>query len=380
MPSPWRVFAILLLFSAGFHGYMGWRLLPDLGLPDPGLLWAVAAVVLSAALVPLGMLSRFLFRHAAWGDQLAWVGLWQMGWFSSALVLTFLRDLSLVLAHMLGWVAAAYVQGSAWAVLLLATGLSLWGWRNARRRPQVVEVRVPVAGLPLALQGFRIVQISDIHVGPTIKGDYLQAVVQAVNAEQPDLIAITGDVVDGSVRQLAMHVSPLSALRARHGVFVVTGNHEYYSGADAWIDEFRRLGLHVLMNEHAVLEHDGASLVVAGVTDYSAQRFDPAQRSDPHRALAQAPEDTIRILLAHQPRSAFAAAEAGFHLQLSGHTHGGQFFPWSLFVPLQQPYVAGLQRLQDLWVYTSRGTGYWGPPKRIGAPSEITRLLLVDAG
>ena len=144
--------------------------------------------------------------------------------------------------------------------------------------------------------------------------------------------------------------------------------------------ELRRLGLHVLMNQNAVLEHDGARLLVGGVTDFNAHQFDPAQRSDPHAALSGAPANVgVKLLLAHQPRSAAAAAEAGFDLQLSGHTHGGQFLPWNFFVRFQQPFTAGLNRLKKLWVYTSRGTGYWGPPVRFGAPSEITRLRLVAA-
>jgi predicted MPP superfamily phosphohydrolase len=244
----------------------------------------------------------------------------------------------------------------------------------------VVDVEVPIRNLPAALQGFTIAQISDIHVGPTIKQHYLRAIVDRVNGLQADVVAITGDLVDGSVQQLADHTAPLAQLRARHGVYFVTGNHEYYSDAVAWVAEVRRLGLTVLMNEHVVLQHDGAPLVLAGVTDYTAHHFDPAQRSDPQAALQNAPADShVNILLAHQPRSATAASDAGFDLQLSGHTHGGQFFPWNLFVPMQQPYVAGLNKLHDLWIYTSRGTGYWGPPKRLLAPSEITRLRLVAA-
>jgi hypothetical protein len=158
----------------------------------------------------------------------------------------------------------------------------------------------------------------------------------------------------------------------------VTGNHEYYSHAPSWIAEVQRLGLQVLLNEHRVLQHDGAALLLAGVTDFSAHHFDPAQRSDPARALEGAPPGVRpRVLLAHQPRSAGAAAAAGFDLQLSGHTHGGQFVPWIWFVSLQQPYTAGLHRHGAMWVYVSRGTGYWGPPKRLGAPSEITLLTLV---
>lgn len=190
-------------------------------------------------------------------------------------------------------------------------------------------------------------------------------------------MAITGDLVDGTVHDLAAHTEPLAGLRSRHGTYVVTGNHEYYSGAHAWIRELRRLGARVLLNEHVMLDHDGAALAVAGVTDYSAHHFDPAHRSDPHAALRGAPSAATKVLLAHQPRSAGSAHAAGYHLQLSGHTHGGQFWPWNFFVRLQQPFIAGLNRLGDMWIYINRGTGYWGPPMRFGIPSEITRITLV---
>jgi predicted MPP superfamily phosphohydrolase len=239
---------------------------------------------------------------------------------------------------------------------------------------------VPIEGLPEALHGYSIAQISDIHVGPTIKRPYLNAIVNRVNALDADAIAVTGDLVDGSVQRLGLHTQPLARLSAPDGAFFVTGNHEYYSGAEEWIVELRRLGLTVLLNEHVVRRRGGAALMIAGVADYSAHHFNPAHRSDPQLAAAGAPLDlAVKILLAHQPRSATAAEAAGFDLQLSGHTHGGQFFPWNLFVPLQQPFVAGLHRVRRLWVYTSRGTGYWGPPKRFGAPSEITLVRLVPA-
>jgi uncharacterized protein len=179
---------------------------------------------------------------------------------------------------------------------------------------------------------------------------------------------------------LSQHTAPLAKLTARHGAYFVTGNHEYYSGERAWTQEIRRLGLTVLKNQHVVLQHDGALLVLAGVTDIGAHHFDPAQRSDPAAALSGAPSNAgARILLAHQPSSADAAASAGFDVQISGHTHGGQFWPWNFFVRYFQPFTAGLHRLKNLWVYVSRGTGYWGPPNRLGIPSEITRIRLVAA-
>ena len=266
---------------------------------------------------------------------------------------------------------------TAAAVPLLGGAITLLGLINARRTAAVVSVDVPIAGLPEALHGFTIAQISDIHVGPTIKGGYLDSIVRAVNRLGADMVAVTGDLVDGSVQRLASHVAPIERLTSRHGTFFVTGNHEYYSGAAAWVGELRRLGLVVLMNEHAVVERGDARLVVAGVTDFGAGHFDRSQASDPVAALAGSPAGAVRLLLAHQPRSAEAAEAAGFDLQLSGHTHGGQFLPWNFLVRLQQPFTAGLHRWRRMWVYTSRGTGYWGPPKRFGAPSEITLLRLV---
>jgi predicted MPP superfamily phosphohydrolase len=364
------------------HAYIGARLFPALALNLPALLAGWLVLMVSALLQPLVLLRENL-PHAL-RDRLSWVALLAMGLFSSLFVLTALRDLVLLVLGVLegsnttGSLPPVFMADSAQLVIALALLASVLGFFNARRLARVVEVDVPLRGLPAALHGFRIAQISDIHVGPTIKRRYLERIVARVNSLEADLVAVTGDLVDGRVRELTEHTAPLAQLRSRHGSYFVTGNHEYYSNAPEWIAEVRRLGLTVLMNEHVVLDHDGAPLVLAGVTDYSAGSFYPAHRSDPQAALHGAPE-AISVLLAHQPRSATAAAEAGFDLQLSGHTHGGQFWPWNLFVPLQQPFTAGLHRVRKLWVYVSRGTGYWGPPKRFGAPSEITFLTLVPA-
>lgn len=369
----------MLCVLALLHGYIGARLLPPLASPLAALIGG-GLLVLSFLLIPLALAARSIHQQPL-SDRLAWIGLMAMGFFSSLLVLTFLRDVVLLGLTLTGAASAPAVVDSVAAVPALALAMTLLGLFNARRRARIVHVAVPVRNLPADLQGFTIAQISDIHVGPTIKHPYLRAIVDAVNALDADVVAVTGDLVDGSVKQLAPHTAPLAALRARHGVYFVTGNHEYYSNAAEWIAEVRRLGLRVLLNEHVVIHVAESSLVLAGVTDYSAHQFDPSQRSDPRAALAGAPAGAaVRVLLAHQPRSAFAAAEAGFDLQLSGHTHGGQFVPWNFFVPLQQPFVAGLHKLHQLWVYTSRGTGYWGLPKRLGAPAEITCLRLVASG
>jgi uncharacterized protein len=361
-------------------GYVGWRLLSAMS-NGPIELTGIVLLIASCLFIPFSMRARTMLDRKL-ADRVSWVGLTAMGFFSSLFVLTLLRDVVLAGTHlfMSSEQARLWITPSAQATLLLTLFMTSAGMIIARRRPAIVEVRIPVAGLPPALHGFSIAQISDVHVGPTIKRGFVEGIVRRVNELNADLIAVTGDLVDGSVQQLSVHTAPLAGLAARHGAFFVTGNHEYYSGERAWTAEIRRLGMHVLKNEHVVLNHDGASLVLAGVTDYSAHHFDPAQRSDPAAALSGAPADAgARILLAHQPSSATAAAQAGFDVQISGHTHGGQFWPWNLFVHFFQPFTGGLHRLKNLWLYVSRGTGYWGPPNRFGVPSEITRIRLVPA-
>jgi predicted MPP superfamily phosphohydrolase len=368
-----------LIFS--LPGYIGWRLLPALSLGPLGMTIAITLLITCCVVIPLSVRSR-AFRNRSLADLFAWIGLLAMGFFSSLFVFTLLRELVLLAAHLLlpGPQAAALAAPSARAAVALTVLVTLLGLAIARRPARVVEIDVPVRNLPEALHGFSIAQISDVHVGPTIKRGFVAGIVARVNDMQVDLIAVTGDLVDGSVQELSSHTAPLAGLSARHGTYFVTGNHEYYSGERAWTREIARLGLRVLKNEHVVLKHDGASLVLAGVTDLSAHHFNAAERSDPEAALHGAPDRAgARILLAHQPNSAHAAAAAGFDLQISGHTHGGQFWPWNLFVGFFQPFTGGLYRLKDLWVYVSRGTGYWGPPNRFGVPSEITRLRLIPA-
>ncbi|MFL6580595.1 MAG: metallophosphoesterase [Burkholderiales bacterium] len=374
----------LFLLVALIHVYMGLRLLPDMPF---GMVGTVISGILLATPLCVLPFAEYARRHKQnpCSDYLAGAGFLALGFFSSLLILTLLRDVVLLAAHAAtGWLIDASILGelrrwSAAAVPSIALMVTLVGFINARRRAGIRNVDVPIDGLPPALHGFSIAQITDIHVGATIKRGYVNRIVDAVNALEADVVAVTGDLVDGSVARLAGHTEPMRRLTARHGVFFVTGNHEYYSGVHAWIAELRRLGLSVLMNEHIVLVHEGECIVIAGVTDFNAHHFDPSHRSDPAKAIAGAPKQAVKVLLAHQPRSAFAAQQAGYHLQLSGHTHGGQFFPWSLVVKFLEPFTNGLYRLGELSLYVSRGTGYWGPPKRFGAPSEITHLRLVPA-
>lgn len=385
---PWWQFVVFVaVFSSvvgGLHYYLWARLVRASQLP-PGVARILGfAIVTGAVLLPAGILLARVLPRAA-GAALAFVA---YGWFGFVVLAFFLTVTADVVRVLLGsvdlargvpddparrtFLARLLAGGVAAATLVLgASGLAAALGQVGLRR-----VRVDLRRWPEKLAGFTIAHLTDVHVGPTIGGDWLREVVRRTNEAKPDLIVITGDLVDGTVEALREHTAPLADLKAPHGVFFVTGNHEYYSGVDDWIAELGRLGIRVLRNEHVTLGDGDAAFDLAGVDDWASRRFGNGHGPDLRKALAGRDAAREVILLAHQPKQAPEAAELGVGLQLSGHTHGGQIFPWGLFVRFDQPFVAGLDRLKDLLVYTSRGTGYWGPPMRVGAPSEIALLEL----
>lgn len=307
-----------------------------------------------------------------------WIGYATMGVFAMLLVVVAASDLlrlfyaaaqSLIAMPALPLMSPRALSAGAIAT---AAALSLVGLVQARC-PRLKQVSIPIDDLPEDLDGYRIVQWSDVHVGPTIQRRFVQSLVDRTNALEPDAIAITGDLVDGFLHDLRDQVQPLADLCARDGVFYVTGNHEYYWRAGEWLPELQRLGLHFLKNSHEIVLRGDSKLVFAGVTD-PAGRYTHTQ--DVPAALDDAPAEAVKILLSHRPQTARAASELGAHLQLSGHTHGGQFFPFNLVIRWFQPIVAGLHRVGMTWLYVSRGTGYWGPPSRLGVHGEITVLEL----
>lgn len=353
------------------HVYVGQRLLAHTSLAAG---WRAAgwAVIVLLALAPFAAFFAGRVRRGRLTSALEWAGFSAMG-LSSLLVVFVLAGDALHLRSWLGPSAFSVgVVGSALAVVVAGT------WR-AQRPARVRTVDVPIAGLPGDLEGLRIVQLSDLHVGPTLKRAFVERIVATANGLRPDVIALTGDVADGFPPALRHDVAPLAALRAPLGKYFVTGNHEYYWDAAGWVRELERLGFSALLNAHRLLRRGAARLLLAGVTDLSASGLVTGDASDPAAAVAGAPASDVRVLLAHQPKSAFAARAVGFDLQLSGHTHGGQYFPFNLLVRLFQPFVAGLHRLEAMWLYVSRGTGYWGPPLRLGAPAEITLIQLTRA-
>jgi predicted MPP superfamily phosphohydrolase len=299
-----------------------------------------------------------------------------MAWVSFVLVLALARDLALVVTAVLALQTAhAVVADAGVPTVLVASFVAIvLGALTAMRGPRVKKVEVRVPGLHPDLDGLGIVQLSDLHVGRNIRRGYVERAVERARDLAPDLVALTGDMVDGPVQRLAPHVAPLAALAAGGRAFFVLGNHDCYSGAPAWIAHFRELGMRVLLNEHAVFRKGAATVVIGGVVD-------PAYRiRQPEISLEDAPPTDFRLLLAHNPKLAPLGARAGFDLQLSGHTHAGQFFPWTLAVRLvHAPHVAGLSREGRMWVYVSAGTGTWGPPVRFGTSPEVTLLRLVRA-
>lgn len=379
--------SVVLSVVGGIHYYLWARLVRDVGWPAGVHASLTAALIGLALLVPAGAIaSRRLPRDLL--SPVMWVLYTWMGVMFFLFVLLIPADLVRGVAWLIDLISGAPVAPERRLLLarlfggvvglgaLAMAGLGLW---TAARQVAIKPVQVALRGLPPAFAGFRIVQLTDVHVGPTIGRRFIEDLVARTNALEPDLIVITGDLVDGSVTDLAHHVEPLRRLTARHGVHFVTGNHEYFSGAEAWVAHLRGLGISVLRNQRITLEQGGQHIDLAGVDDPTGARFVAGHGSDVGRALAGRDPARPVILLAHQPRTALEAADHGVALQLSGHTHGGQLFPFNLLVPLQQPFVAGLHRLRDLTIYVSTGTGYWGPPMRLGVPAEIADITLMPA-
>ncbi|HUI09182.1 MAG TPA: metallophosphoesterase [Bacteroidota bacterium] len=392
----WFIVAFAIVGSG--YAYVGWRLIAPAHMAPPWNLisWCALAILL---LLPVSAMVLEVNRiGASWKRDLEWAAYLSLGFFSLVITLLLVRDAAWLLgigarkgAALLAAIAgrtagtagpadpgrrATLIQSVNLGLLAAAGALAGYGLFEARRRPSVPLVEIPVDGLPESLEGFRIVQITDLHAGLTIGRPFVETIVEMANGLDADILAFTGDMADGKVADLHGDVEPLGRLRARYGKYFITGNHEYYSGALPWIEEARRLGFDVLLNEHRLIRRGTGRLLLAGVTDVSGGQFIPEHRSDPHRAIAGAPEADVKVLLAHQPRSLYESRKEGFQVQISGHTHGGQFFPWNLLATVGQPSIRGLRRFQDTWLYVSKGTGYWGPPVRIGARSEIAVITL----
>lgn len=373
--------------------YLGWRLIEPLpiGRKRKVTLWLLLATIMFGHRI-----TWFLHRTNKYEclacDSIDWVGFTFFGFISILIFFMLIRDIPHFFGAVVNRVKNLFIRrskrpyfiepnlerrrfllnatnGTMFAASLPLTGYAVF---NARSNPTVVRNELPVIDLPAGLDGFTIAQISDTHIGPTIRGDWARMVVDAVNSLKADMIVHTGDLVDGSVDGLKDDIEPMADLSAPYGVWFCTGNHEYYSGVHEWLAETRRLGMQPLVNEHRLLDTGKGRILLAGVTDYRGHQLEPKHVSSPSAARMNAPEHDVSILLAHQPNSVLEAAKAGYDVQLSGHTHGGQYFPYNFVIHLFQTYVRGIYLHENTLLYVSTGTGYWGPPLRLGTSPEIT--------
>ena len=393
VPALLMFVGLMSAITGSVHYYIWARLVRDTALPAAAFRALTALVVVLFVSVPLSFwLSRWLPPHH--GRALLYAAYTWMGLMFYLLVLLGSVDLGRGLWHLGVWVSGLFGHQAvpidsasrtatarlmALAVTALAVSLGGLGMLSAAQPPRVRELRVAIPRFPRELGETVLVQVTDLHLGPTLRRKFLEDVVERTNALRPDVIVITGDVADGSVTSLRDMVAPLGELRARWGVFFVTGNHEFYAGVDAWCAEFRRLGIRTLRAERVTVGDGEHFFDLAGVDDLEARRFTGGAGTDLGAVLAGRDPSRALVLLAHQPRVVFDAQRYGVDLQLSGHTHGGQFWPWLHMVRLQQPVVSGLGRFGDTFVYASNGTGYWGPPMRLGVPAEITQVILTHA-
>jgi hypothetical protein len=373
--------AILSGLSLLLHRYVWARLVRDPAWPAPWATVLTVVVFALAAAIPLAFLAMRGVPRAV-SSPLSWVVYTWMGFALYLFLLTALSDAGRGVASLFGALPAdpdrrLFLSRLVASLVAGASGLiGAGGLVNGLRGFDVRRVRVALDRLPAAASGYRIVQMTDVHVGPTIGKGFVETLVRETNALAPDMIVITGDLVDGSVEQLGALVAPLKDLRAKDGVYFVTGNHEYYSGADAWIAFLGTLGVRVLRNERVDVR---GLFDLAGVDDSSAARMLRGHGQDVGKALEGRDPAKAVVLLAHQPKAVSDARRHDVDLQLSGHVHGGQLVPFNWLVRLDQPFVSGLHLAGKTWVYVSTGTGYWGPPMRVGPGAELTHLELVRA-
>jgi predicted MPP superfamily phosphohydrolase len=372
---------ILSTLTGLMHRYVWVRLVRDSAWPAPWGGVLTVAIVALAALIPLAFVAMRSLPRWVHGP-VAWVAYSWMGVALYLFLIALATDAGRLLAALAGILPTdperrLFLARSLAVTIGAASGLvGLAGAVNVARGFAIRRVRVPLAKLAREHSGYSIVQLTDVHIGPTLGREFLEGVVRAANGLSPDMVVITGDLVDGSVEELAHLVEPLASLRARDGVFFVTGNHEYYSGANEWIAHLRGLGIRVLRNERVLVR---GAFELAGVDDASSGRMLPGHGEDVERAVSGRDMGLPLVLLAHQPKTLHSARAAGVDLQISGHVHGGQMVPFNWLAKLDQPVVSGLHLVDKTWIYVSTGTGYWGPPMRVGSEAEVTHIELVSA-
>jgi predicted MPP superfamily phosphohydrolase len=366
----------ILGFLLGSGFYVGHRITTTWSSVDASVIWVgVYAIIL------LQISGPFLYRLIPSQTMSYFVGRWIvfsfMGIGATLILYTLLSDAVIfavgVVSPSVAEHLAPFGVGLALSMVVVT---NIIGAVQMIVGPRVYAVDVPLPTTMRHLDGFKIAQISDLHVGPTISRLFVEKVVRRTNDLGADIIALTGDLIDGKPEVLRESCRPLASLKSRHGVFVVLGNHEFYWRAATWVTEYESMGFRPLNNVHQIIDYNDGRIAIAGVPDRASTGMAEGFRYDPEQAAQGIPLAAYKILLAHQPKSSHEAQKFGFDLMLSGHTHGGQFFPFTLLVRLAERFVRGLYRSGNLWIYVNRGTGYWGPPIRFLVPPEITLITL----
>jgi len=386
---PFILIVTAVLISIYF--YIGHRFINLFNISEKFNKWLWIGILILVLFPILSSIFKVLGFTGFIPDIMNWVGFVFWGFVSLLLILLVIRDSGFLLYKGYSKVSTRVVSNkennidlqkrnslklaSNFFILLLATSATGYGVYNVLKFPILKRVKIKSKKLKDLKKPLRITQFSDLHVSSTIGKKYVEKTVELINSTNPDIIAFTGDLADGSVAELREKCLPLKNLKSKYGKYFVTGNHEYYSGIEEWEPFIKNeLGFTILNNENEVIKlEEKLDIILAGVPDYKANRVFPKHNSDPAKSIEGVSKESLKILLAHQPKSVLDAAKAGFDIQLSGHTHGGQYFPLNTLVKLDQPYNVGLhQHDENLQIYVNSGTGYWGPPMRIGTESEIS--------
>ncbi len=394
-----RIIGITLFFLVGYTVIKAVEILPS----QP---WLAVALALGIFVLIIGW--QWISHHPQWNVNdkiwyrvLAWCASEVMSFWSIFIPLSFVTDLiylfvrtGLLEAH--ARPLPFSMRSLEFFMLTVTAVMTIAGYIIALAGPKVRDVTVPIEGLPADLNGLKIAQISDLHVGSTIRRRYVERVVARANAVQADLVTVTGDLLDGWAERLTEHLNPLSGLQSRHGVYYVTGNHEYYWDAHQTIDKIKQFGFVPLINESVPLKIGETHVLVSGITDPAGEMLSEDHIPDVARAArmvvaaqaahlnsdlhqgADVVKPLLRVLLSHRPDVYREAEEHGFHLQLSGHTHGGQYFPYNLMMRFFHKFHRGLHQYGRLAIYVNPGSGYWAPANRLGVPAEISVITLIS--
>lgn len=368
-----RVF-IILFFLFVYTSFKAIQIVPEFPILVVGTVALIFVSVIGAMIASRSKPHSF---DAIWFSLLSWLGTLAIGFFGTFLLISIPLDvLDLIFSLFNSGVGFMTSIGHK-AVFVMSALMILIGLISVQLGPKIIRVDIPSTKLPDDLNGFTVAQISDLHIGPTIQSRYVERVVKRTNQQSPDIVVITGDLVDSHTESIKKHLRPLAQLKSKYGVYYVSGNHEYYWGIQALYPELEKVGIKILQNSNVVLKVNEAQLLIAGIPDPAGTSLGSSHTPDLKMARLTSASVDFAILLCHRP-DPYAQAEAlDFQVQFSGHTHAGQFFPFSLFISLAHKYYRGLNRIGKMWLYVNPGTGYWGPANRFGIASEITLAKLV---